>query len=86
VDLIRARNYLEVAATAAGKRGRYRKFLNAIEKAQAESESRDVAIIAKAASDDWKAAVVGRNPPPLRLQPLLVSQRRIRGCASCLAR
>src|SRR5258708_19015602 len=30
--------------------------------------------------------VVGRNPPPLRLRPLLVSQRRIRGCASCLAR
>lgn len=27
-----------------------------MEKAQAESESRDVAIIAKAASDDWKAA------------------------------
>ena len=72
VDLIRAGNYLEVAATAAGihrstlhrwmrhgraqKRGRYRKFLSAVEKAQAESESRDVAIIAKAASDDWKAA------------------------------
>ncbi len=72
VDLIRAGNYLEVAATAAGihrstlhrwlrlgraqKRGRYHKFLNAVEKAQAESESRDVAIIAKAASDDWKAA------------------------------
>ena len=72
VALIRAGNYLEVAATAAGihrstlhrwlrlgreqKRGRYRKFLNAVEKAQAESESRDVAIIAKAASDDWKAA------------------------------
>ena len=72
VDLIRAGNYLEVAATAAGihrstlhrwlrhgrsqKRGRYHKFLNQVEKAQAESESRDVAIIAKAASDDWKAA------------------------------
>src|SRR5512140_887780 len=72
VDLIRAGNYLEVAATAAGihrstlhrwmrhgraqQRGRYRKFLSAVEKAQAESESRDVAIIAKAASDDWKAA------------------------------
>jgi hypothetical protein len=72
VDLIRAGNYLEVAATAAGihrstlhrwmrlgrgqKRGRFHKFLTAVQKAQAESESRDVAIIAKAASDDWKAA------------------------------
>src|SRR3954451_19465924 len=71
-DLIRAGNYLEVAATAAGihrstlyrwmrhgrdqKRGRYRKFLNHVEKAQAEAESRDVALIAKAASEDWRAA------------------------------
>ncbi len=44
------------AANDSRKRGRYHKFLNAVEKAQAESESRDVAIIAKAASDDWKAA------------------------------
>lgn len=72
VDLIRAGNYLEVAATAAGihkstlhrwlrygrdqTRGRYRKFLTHVEKAQAESESRDVALIAKAASTDWRAA------------------------------
>ena len=72
VDLIRAGNYLEVAATAAGihrstlyrwlrhgrdqKRGRYRKFLSQVEKAQAEGESRDVALIAKAASEDWRAA------------------------------
>ena len=28
----------------------------AVEKAQAESESRDVALIAKAASEDWRAA------------------------------
>jgi len=72
VDLIRAGNYLEVAATAAGihrttlhrwmrhgrdqVRGRYRKFLTAVEKAQAESESRDVALVAKAASTDWRAA------------------------------
>ncbi len=72
VELIRAGNYLEVAATAAGihrstlyrwmrhgrdqKRGRYRKFLNQVEKAQAEAESRDVALIAKAASEDWRAA------------------------------
>jgi hypothetical protein len=61
LDLIRAGNYLEVAATAAGihrspligcygmdatkKRGRYRKFLNQVEKAQVEAESRDVALI-----------------------------------------
>ena len=72
VSLVRAGNYLETAATTAGihrttlhrwmrlgrdqKRGRYRKFLTAVEKAQAESESRDVALIAKAASGDWKAA------------------------------
>jgi transposase-like protein len=71
-DLIRSGNYLEVAATAAGihrttlyrwmrhgrdqKRGRYRKFVNQVEKAQAEAESRDVALIAKAASTDWRAA------------------------------
>ena len=72
VDLLRAGNYLEVAATAVGihrstihrwmrlgrkqVRGRYRKFLTSVEKAQAEAESRDVALIAKAASDDWRAA------------------------------
>ncbi len=38
------------------QRGRYRKFLNQVEKAQAEAESRDVALIAKAASEDWRAA------------------------------
>lgn len=36
--------------------GRYRKVLVAVEKAQAESESRDVALIAKPAGTDWKAA------------------------------
>ena len=72
VDLIRAGNYLEVAATAAGihrstlhrwmrhgrdqHRGRFRRFLTAVEKAQAEAESRDVALIARAASEDWRAA------------------------------
>ncbi len=71
-DLVRAGNYLEVAANAAGihpttlhrwlrqgraqVRGRYRKFVNAVEKAQAEGESRDVALIARAAASDWKAA------------------------------
>jgi hypothetical protein len=72
VDLIRAGNYLEVAATAVGihrstlhrwlshgrrqVRGRFHKFLVAVERAQAESESRDVALVAKAASTDWRAA------------------------------
>ena len=72
VALIRAGNYLETAATAVGihrstlhrwlrygrdqTRGRYRKFLTHVQRAQAESESRDVALIAKAASDDWRAA------------------------------
>jgi hypothetical protein len=72
VDLIRAGNYLEVAATAVGihkstlhrwlsvgrkqKRGRFHKFLLQVEKAQAESESRDVALVAKAAGTDWRAA------------------------------
>ena len=72
VDLVRAGNYLEVAATAAGihrstlhrwlrhgksqQRGRFRRFLTAMEKAQAEAESRDVALIARAAGEDWRAA------------------------------
>jgi transposase len=72
VDLIRAGNYLETAATAVGihkstlhrwlsvgrqqKRGRFHKFLLQVEKAQAESESRDVALVAKAAGTDWRAA------------------------------
>ena len=72
VDLVRAGNYLEVAATTVGihrttlhrwlrlgrdqPRGRHRKFLVAVEKAQAESESRDVALIARASTTDWKAA------------------------------
>ena len=72
VDLLRAGNYLEVAAIAVGvhrstlhrwmkygreqQRGRYRKFLTSVEKAQAEAESRDVALIARAATDDWRAA------------------------------
>ena len=72
VDLVRAGNYLEVAALAAGihkttlhrwlrlgrdqKRGRYRKFVEVVERAQGESEARDVALIAKQAPTDWRAA------------------------------
>jgi predicted site-specific integrase-resolvase len=70
VDLIRAGNYLEVAATAAGihrstlhrwlkygrarQKGRFKKFVLAVERAQAEAESRDVALIARAATEDWR--------------------------------
>jgi len=72
VDLVRAGNYLEVAAIAANvhrttvhrwlrlgreqRRGKYRRFLDAVEKALADAEARDVALIAKAASEDWRAA------------------------------
>ena len=72
IELIRAGNCLEVAATTAGihrttlqrwlrngrdqARGRYKRFLISVERAQAECESRDVALIAKAAASDWKAA------------------------------
>src|SRR2546421_7144862 len=38
------------------RRGRYRKFLSQVEKTEAEAESRDLLLIAKAASDDWRAA------------------------------
>ena len=71
-DLLRAGNYLDTAATAAGvhkttlhrwlrlgreqKRGRYKKFVEAVEKAQGEAEARDVALIAKQAPTDWRAA------------------------------
>jgi len=71
-DLLRAGNYLDTAATAAGvhkttlhrwlrlgreqKRGRYKKFVEAVEKAQREAEARDVALIAKQAPTDWRAA------------------------------
>ena len=72
VDLVRVGNFLETAAEAAGverrtvtrwltrgseeESGPFREFREAVEKAQAESESRDVALIAKAAKDDWQAA------------------------------
>jgi len=71
-DLLRAGNFIDVAADAAGvhrttvhrwlrtgrgqKKGRYKRFFDAVEKAQAEAEARDVALIAKAASTDWRAA------------------------------
>ena len=79
-DLLRAGNYLDTAATAAGvhkttlhrwlrlgreqKRGRYKKFVEAVEKAQGEAEARDVALIAKQAPTDWRprwATIRGRS-------------------------
>lgn len=70
---IRAGAYVETAAAAAGidkttfydwlkrgaaqRKGIYRDFSNAVEKAQAEAEIRDIARIDKAASDGvWQAA------------------------------
>jgi hypothetical protein len=72
-DAIRAGNYMETAAAFAGIRkatlhnwlrwgarqtqGIYHAFSEAVEKALADSEARDVALIAKAAADGhWQAA------------------------------
>lgn len=70
--VIRAGNYIETAAAYAGiskstlydwlrrgkraKSGIYRQFSDAVQKALAESEIRDVMIIAKAAEENWQAA------------------------------
>jgi len=72
ISCIRAGNYLETAAAYGGiskdtlyrwlrqgsraKSGIYREFSDAVEKAMAEAEVRDVAIIAKAAEEQWQAA------------------------------
>lgn len=72
IDLVRAGSAVEVAAAAAGvgrdtlrawlsaggqqERGEHRAFVDAVVKAKAESESRDVTLVAKAASEDWRAA------------------------------
>ena len=91
VDLVRAGNYLEVAALAAGihkttlhrwlrfgreqKRGRYKRFVEAVERAQGESEARDVALIAKQAPNDWRAAAwrLARKSPRRYGQKVQVS-------------
>lgn len=73
IQAIRAGNYRETAAAYAGihigtfyrwlqkgeraKSGPYREFREAIERAEAEAEVRHVAIVAKAATDDPKAAM-----------------------------
>lgn len=71
-ETVRAGNYIETASAYVGvnkstiydwmkrgareKQGIYHDFSNAIEKALAESEMRDVLIIGKAASQNWQAA------------------------------
>ena len=72
VDAIRAGNYYETACTYAGieyqtfrnwmtageqaTRGKYFGFFEAITRAEAEAESRAVALWQKAMPDDWRAA------------------------------
>ena len=72
VNAILAGNYAETAARYAGvtpatfynwtargreaKQGIYFEFFDAIEKAKAQAEVRDVAIIERAANDTWQAA------------------------------
>lgn len=72
VDAIRMGAYIETASAYAGinkstlydwmkrgaraKSGKYKEFSNAIEKALAESEMRDLAVIAKASQENWQAA------------------------------
>jgi hypothetical protein len=72
VSAIVAGNYTETAAIVSGvnkkifnewllkgrkqKTGIYSDFLNAIEKAQAEAEMKDIEIINMAAEKDWQAA------------------------------
>jgi transposase len=66
--MLRAGNYINVACMAVGVSkatlynwlGRdepeYRAFAERIDKARAEGEARHVALIAKAAADDWRAS------------------------------
>lgn len=72
VQAIAAGNYMETAAQYVGvnkvslyawlkrgnrqKKGPYREFLNAVKKALAQAEIRDVAIISTAAMTQWQAA------------------------------
>jgi hypothetical protein len=72
VDIVRAGNYLEIAAAACGihrstlhrwlergeqqSHGMYREFYLAVERAQSEAELRDMLLIGKAAATDWRAA------------------------------
>lgn len=71
-DYVRMGNYVETAAAIAGiskdsiyrwlkkganaKSGIFREFSDAVKKAQAEAEARDVGLIGRAAKDQWQAA------------------------------
>ena len=71
-DYVRMGNYVETAAALAGiskdslyrwlkkgavaKSGLLKGFSDAVQKAQAEAEARDVGLIGKAAKDQWQAA------------------------------
>jgi transposase-like protein len=68
VDPLRMGNYIETASAYAGitkstlyewlkrgareKRGKYKEFSNAVEKAMAEAERRDIALIAQSAKEN----------------------------------
>lgn len=72
VELIRAGNYMEIAAQAAGidvstlyrwlqrgekaRSGPYRQFRDAVMRARVEAEARAVVVVQKAALTDWRAA------------------------------
>ena len=72
IELIRAGNYMEIAAQAAGinvatmyrwlqrgeetNSGKYHEFREAIMRARAEAEARNVTLIQTAARADWRAA------------------------------
>jgi len=72
IQALKAGNYVETAAEYAGigkttfyrwmeqgkqaSRGIYREFRDAVMRARAEAEARNVAIIQQAAPDDWRAA------------------------------
>lgn len=71
-NYVRMGNYVETAAAVAGitkdtlyrwlrkganaKSGIYKQFSDAVKRAQAEAEARDVGLIGKAAVDQWQAA------------------------------
>lgn len=72
IQALKAGNYIETAAEYAGigkttfyrwmeqgeqaSQGIYREFRDAVMRARAEAEARSVALIQKAAPDDWRAA------------------------------
>lgn len=49
-------DWLKKGASATDEHDKYRQFSDAVEKAMAEAEMRDVAVIAQASKDNWQAA------------------------------